>query len=100
MEDGSVMGDKANLNLTQAIIANGWTPPKPRGAFDVLSIVLEISTNDIRMFDVPQAYCRFVIPIDANAGRIGETRSVCFPLDCIIPSRQVQSLSGDYASSR
>ena len=57
-----MMGDAANLELTEVMIANGWMPPEPRGAFDVLPVVLETSANEIRMFDIPrqQQYCRFV----------------------------------------
>lgn len=58
LEDGSVIGDKANLELTEAIIGNGWIPPSPRGHFDILPIVLETSGNEIRMFDVPAECAR------------------------------------------
>lgn len=60
------MGDKANLELTTAIIAKGWTPPEPRGHFDVLPLVIETSENDIRMFDIPQQLCRFVLQMNIN----------------------------------
>lgn len=53
MPDGSVMGDKANLTLTEAVIGNGWAPPQPKGHFDVLPIVLETDNGEIRMFNVP-----------------------------------------------
>lgn len=58
LEDGSVIGDKANLELTEAIIGNGWMPPEPRGHFDILPIVLETPDNEIRMFDVPAECAR------------------------------------------
>ena len=58
MPDGSVMGDKANLALTEAVVDNGWVPPEPKGHFDVLPIVLETDAGEIRMFDVPPECAR------------------------------------------
>ena len=60
LDDGSVIGDKANLELTEAIVRNGWVPPEPKGYFDVLPIVIESASNEIRMFDVPADYARHV----------------------------------------
>lgn len=53
-----MIGDRANLDLTETIVANGWVPPSPRGHFDVLPIVLETAEGEIRMFDVPPEYAR------------------------------------------
>ena len=58
MADGSVMGDEANLALTQAVVDNGWVPPEPKGQFDVLPIVLETDSGDICMFEVPPECAR------------------------------------------
>lgn len=53
MADGSVIGDKANLALTEAVVGNGWVPPEPKGHFDILPIVLETDAGKIGMFEVP-----------------------------------------------
>eukprot|EP00752_Nemacystus_decipiens_P005386 g4883.t1 len=60
LEDGSVIGDRANLELTKAIIGNGWVPPSPKGPFDLLPIVFESPDKEIRMFDIPPGYAREV----------------------------------------
>lgn len=59
MPDGSYMGDKANLATTEAMIANGWIPPQPKGPFDILPIVLETDSGEIRTFDVPPECARW-----------------------------------------
>lgn len=58
MPDGSYRGDKANLAITEAMVANGWVPPHPKGHFDVLPIVIEKDSGEIRMFDVPPGFAR------------------------------------------
>lgn len=55
-----MIGDRANLELTRAVISNGWAPPSPRGHFDILPIVFESPDKEIRMFDVPSTYARYV----------------------------------------
>lgn len=66
MEDGSVIGDKANLELTEAILEAGWTSPEPRGPFDILPLVFETSENEIKMFDIPTELCRFALRMKTN----------------------------------
>ena len=55
-----MIGDRANLELTKAIIGNGWVPPSPKGHFDLLPIVFESADKEIRMFDIPPGYARYV----------------------------------------
>lgn len=50
MPDGSVMGDPANLALTNAIIKFGWQPPKPRGAYDILPLMIELPGQEPKMY--------------------------------------------------
>jgi hemoglobin-like flavoprotein len=45
MPDKSVLGDPANVSLTERIIRLGWTPPETKGMFDVLPVVLEIEEH-------------------------------------------------------
>jgi nitric oxide synthase oxygenase domain/subunit len=57
MPDGSLMGDKANLQYTKECIEFGWKPPEPRTEFDVLPVVLDdTATGETRMFEVPREY--------------------------------------------
>lgn len=55
MPDGTFRGDRANLELTRAIVGLGWTPPKDRGAYDILPLVIELPG------EAPKIY-----PIDPN----------------------------------
>ena len=42
-ESGDILGDPANLELTEYLIKRRyWKPPTPRGAFDVLPLVLKV----------------------------------------------------------
>ena len=50
MPDGSVMGDPANLTLTNAIIKFGWQPPELRSAYDILPLVIEVPGQDPKMY--------------------------------------------------
>ncbi|XP_062815325.1 nitric oxide synthase, inducible [Anolis carolinensis] len=49
--DGSVVGDPANVELTQLCIQLGW---KPRhGRFDVLPLILQADGQDPELFELP-----------------------------------------------
>jgi nitric oxide synthase oxygenase domain/subunit len=42
-ENGGILGDPANLAMTEYLLKNGyWSPPSPRSAFDVLPLVLKV----------------------------------------------------------
>jgi sulfite reductase alpha subunit-like flavoprotein/nitric oxide synthase oxygenase domain/subunit/hemoglobin-like flavoprotein len=53
--DGTIMGDKANLKLTQAIIRQGWTPPATKTAYDCLPIVIEAPGQAPRRYEFDPA---------------------------------------------
>ncbi|MBK5926140.1 hypothetical protein CCR87_02015 [Rhodobaculum claviforme] len=55
MPDGTVRGDRANLELTRAIMALGWTPPEPRGDYDILPLVVELPGEAPRLFPLDPA---------------------------------------------
>ena len=50
MDDGSVLGDRVNLDVTRAIMGLGWTPPEPRGAYDILPLVVELPGEAPRIY--------------------------------------------------
>ena len=50
MPDGSVIGDRANLELTQAILKLGWQPPEPRTAYDILPLVIEVPGQEPKLY--------------------------------------------------
>ena len=51
--DGSVLGDPRYLAFTRELIQRGWRSPEPRGAFDVLPLVVETSEDGPQLFRLP-----------------------------------------------
>ncbi len=54
-EDGSVLGDGANVELTEAITTLGWRPPEPRGPYDILPLVVDMPGEAPRIFEIDPA---------------------------------------------
>lgn len=50
MPDGSVLGDRANLDLTAAIQRLGWTPPAEPTDFDVLPLVIDVPGHEPKLY--------------------------------------------------
>ncbi len=50
-EDGAVLGDPANLELTKAILKQGWTPPETKTPFDILPLVIEAPGHAPKMYE-------------------------------------------------
>ncbi len=50
LPDGSVLGDRANLDLTAAIRKLGWTPPEEPTAFDVLPLVIDVPGHEPQLY--------------------------------------------------
>jgi sulfite reductase alpha subunit-like flavoprotein/nitric oxide synthase oxygenase domain/subunit/hemoglobin-like flavoprotein len=53
-EDGSILGDGANLDLTNAIIKLGWNPPEPRTPYDILPLVIEVPGMEPKLYELPK----------------------------------------------
>lgn len=49
--DGSVMGDRANFELTNAIMKLGWQPPEPRTPYDILPLVIEVPGMEPKLYE-------------------------------------------------
>ncbi len=49
-EDGSVLGDGANLALTKALMQQGWVPPTRKTAFDYLPLVIDVPGHSPQMY--------------------------------------------------
>jgi nitric-oxide synthase len=49
--DGSVTGDPANIEATRSAIALGWTPPAPRGRFDMLPLQICDARGQRHLFE-------------------------------------------------
>ncbi len=52
MPDGTKRGDRANIEATRAITNLGWTPPKPRGDYDILPLVIEMPGDTPKIYPI------------------------------------------------
>ena len=53
MDDGTVLGDPSNDDLTTAIMEIGWTPPQTRGRWDLLPLVTMAEGDKPAMMEIP-----------------------------------------------
>lgn len=60
-EDGHVVGDPANVELTDLAQSLGWKGPGTR--FDILPLILQIGDAAPRMFELPREVC-LEVPIE------------------------------------
>ncbi|NXG14258.1 NOS1 protein, partial [Grallaria varia] len=49
--DGTILGDPANVELTEICIQQGWKAPY--GRFDILPLLLQANGNDPELFEIP-----------------------------------------------
>lgn len=54
MPNGSVLGDPANVEFTEAAIGLGWKPPAGRGRFDLLPVILEAGGRPPQWREIPR----------------------------------------------
>jgi nitric-oxide synthase len=52
-EDGGVLGDPRYLGFTDAVTKLGWQPTEPKGAFDVLPLMIETADEGPRLYELP-----------------------------------------------
>lgn len=50
---GAILGDPAQADFTERVIAMGWQPPRERSAFDILPLVIEVPGDQPRLFTLP-----------------------------------------------
>jgi nitric-oxide synthase len=60
LEDGGVLGDRKNLELTRSAAALGWSPPDPPSPFDLLPLVLRAGSGRRLLYEVPARLAREV----------------------------------------
>lgn len=73
--DGSVMGDRANFELTQAIMKLGWQPPEPRTPYDILPLVIEAAGMEPKLYQFNQ---EDVLEVEIEHPTIPEFKSLGF----------------------
>lgn len=49
--DGTILGDKANLKLTRALLRLGWTPPAHKTASDCLPLVIDVPGHPPKLYE-------------------------------------------------
>ncbi|EME47190.1 hypothetical protein DOTSEDRAFT_77571 [Dothistroma septosporum NZE10] len=59
--DGSILGDPANAELTAEVIALGWTPPRLRTRWDLLPIVTMAERDDPVITEIPEGLFPLVL---------------------------------------
>lgn len=63
MPDGSTLGDKANVEITEFALSTGWTPPEPQTPFDLLPLMIQADTRSpILIRDIPSEWA-LMVPI-------------------------------------
>lgn len=72
-EDGSVLGDRANIDLTRAIMKLGWQPPQPRTPYDILPLVIEAPGMEPKLYEWPKEE---VLEVEIEHPTIGEFKSL------------------------
>ncbi|WP_299132562.1 nitric oxide synthase oxygenase [uncultured Amaricoccus sp.] len=55
LPDGTVIGDRANLDLTSAIRKLGWLPPERPSNFDILPLVIDVPGHEPRLYELDKA---------------------------------------------
>lgn len=58
--DDSVLGDPANVELTEAFIRFGWKPPRKRTRWDILPLIAMAEGDQPYMAELPPELCRTV----------------------------------------
>lgn len=53
LDEGRVLGDPGNVEITNAIIDLGWQPPEPRSRWDVLPLVAMADGDIPAMIELP-----------------------------------------------
>jgi len=52
--DGTILGDPLNVELTEAAIRLGWTPPRERSRFDLLPVILDAGGRKPQWREIPK----------------------------------------------
>ncbi|GHP15261.1 nitric oxide synthase-like protein [Collybia sordida] len=52
-EDGTIIGDPKNIQLTKDIIELGWVPPQPKSRWDVLPVVVMAEDDEPVFVELP-----------------------------------------------
>lgn len=82
-EDGSVLGDPQNIDLTRTVRALGWQPPDPPGRWDVLPLLVRDGAGQRSIFDVPADLVREVAIHHPDQPAIGDLGLRWYAVPCV-----------------
>lgn len=74
MDDGSLLGDRQNVEATRIAQSLGWQAPEPRGRFDILPVIIRDRSDRRALFSLPpSAYREIDIrhPTEADFAGLG-----------------------------
>lgn len=74
LDDGSVVGDRQNVEATRIAQSLGWQPPEDRGRFDILPVIIRDRNERRALFTLPaSAYRQIDIrhPTEAGIAELG-----------------------------
>lgn len=54
LDDGTILGDRANIELTQTAQKLGWIPPETPSAFDLLPVIVRSDSGTRHAYIVPE----------------------------------------------
>ncbi|PYH90281.1 nitric-oxide synthase [Aspergillus ellipticus CBS 707.79] len=60
LDDGSILGDPSNVQLTKDIIDLGWAPPSPKGRWDLLPLVAMAEDDAPALVELPDHLRRLI----------------------------------------
>lgn len=60
-DNGEVIGDRSNIELTRIVERMGWSRPNRAGPFDLLPVVMRSEAGSRLVFTIPQAAAREVV---------------------------------------
>lgn len=74
LDDGSVLGDRQNVETTRIVQSLGWQPPEPKGRFDTLPVIVRDRNERRALFSVPKSSYREIDirhPTEAGFDELG-----------------------------
>lgn len=94
-QDGSVRGDRQNIEATRIAMRLGWHPPDPPGAFDLLPVMIRDSNDQRSLHVLPDDAWKAVPIHHPEATGIGDMGLIWYAVPCV--SNMVLTIGGiDY----
>jgi nitric-oxide synthase len=93
--DGSILGDRQNVEATRIAISLGFQPPEPKGRFDRLPILIRDRSDRRSLGEVPKSAIREVPIVHPEHSGIAELDLKWYAVPCV--SSMILTIGGiDY----